>query len=130
MNTRFARWWVAAFVAALLVFGVGQLEAWPFTSWYMFSHIEPNPTRIARAYAIGPDGAEHLLGPDVLPAGLLSHRLLAEVRGGAQRSCETILPASRAIGVRIVEESWDALERSGDGHAPGTIVERARCGSA
>ena len=118
---RFPRLWVPAFVLVLALFGFGQLEAWPFTSWYMFSHVEPATIHIADAVTVGPDGSEHPLG--ALPSGLLSHRLLNRVRTDKAKTCSDLV---RAAGgeVRVYEKSWRVLDRRGDrpAHIERTLV--------
>jgi hypothetical protein len=124
---------VAGFIGLLAVFGFGQLEAWPFTSWYMFSGVEPQIARVARAVAVAPDGAERVLQGDEIPLGLQSHRLLARfaAASGPDRThvCDAVLRAARASGpvveVRIFEDRWRVLRRSGDRPAQ---VERTPIG--
>lgn len=122
MNGRFARVWVAGFIGLLAVFGFGQLESWPFTSWYMFSGVEPEVARVARAVVVSPSGGERALGPEELPAGLLSHRLLQRFADAPaaerDRVCEELLAVARAGGpareVRVEERRWRILDRAGD----------------
>lgn len=118
-STRGARGWIALFLAVLVVFGLGQLESWPFTSWYMFSRVEPEIDRIARAVAVAPDGSERVLSR--LPAGLVAHRLRQRMDAGdAGRAqvCRSLLAIGRSEGavleVRVEELSWDPLIRAGD----------------
>jgi hypothetical protein len=112
-----ARLWVAAFCVVLAVFGFGQLEAWPFTSWYMFSHVEPQTIRIAEARAVAPHGTSRsVVG---LPLGLASHRLLARFKNGDGAAvCRELLRVARAEApaerVDVFEKSWRPLVRNGD----------------
>jgi hypothetical protein len=127
---RARRFWIAGFIGVLALFGFGQLEAWPFTSWYMFSHIEPSVVRVASVVALSPDGAERRLGPETLPLGLLSHRLLQRLEraGPEERAalCGAVLTAARSrrsvAEVRVVEQSWRALDRAGD--RPANVITR------
>jgi len=135
---RFQRTWVAGFVALLAVFGFGQLESWPFTSWYMFSGVEPHVIHVARAVAVGSTGDERVLSSDALPAGLLSQRLLARFSGAAPaertRLCDELLRAARALApareVRVEQIAWRVLDRTPDGRRPAsvgvTVVEECR----
>jgi hypothetical protein len=112
------------------VFGFGQLEAWPLTSWYMFSHVEPSVDRIASVIAVSPNGAERRLGLETLPLGLLAHPLMQRLEraGPEERTavCGAVLVAARSHGavreVRVVERSWRVLERAGD--RPANVTTR------
>jgi len=118
---RSRRLWVAGFIGLLAVFGFGQLEAWPFTSWYMFSHVEPSVARVASVVAVSPDGTQRPLGAETLPLGLLGHRLIQRLHAAtpAERNtvCEALLAAARsrdpASAVRVEERTWHVLDRSG-----------------
>jgi len=127
---RARRLWIGGFIGVLALFGFGQLEAWPLTSWYMFSHVEPSVIRIASVVAVAPDGAERRLGAETLPLGLLSHRLLQrfERAGPEERRmlCASVLSAARSRGpvaeVRVVERGWRVLDRAGD--RPANVATR------
>jgi hypothetical protein len=125
--------WVTAFVVTLLVFGIGQLEAWPFTSWYMFSHVEQTPARVARPIAMTARG-EFTLTDRTLPYGLLSHRLLQRIDDGSHLAdvCASLTTAARRdyrdlIAVRVVERRWDPLKRAAGNRPVVDESERLRC---
>ncbi|MCA1831925.1 MAG: hypothetical protein ABR548_07645 [Actinomycetota bacterium] len=116
---KLARFWVVAFVLVIATFGFGQLEAWPFTSWYMFSHVEPAEVHVAEAFRVAPGGAVRPLSGDLVPLGLQSHRLLAVIRRDEGGACAGLLRAARVHGggdleVRVYEKSWRVLDRTGD----------------
>lgn len=118
------------FLAALAVFGFGQLEAWPYTSWYMFSHVEPKIARVAQPYAVTSSG-DVALDATTLPFGLLSHRLLRRIDEGPDPCAQLVRAARRRhptlIAVRVEERRWDPLVR-GVGNAPVmATIERTRC---
>jgi hypothetical protein len=132
---RARRLWIGGFIGAVALFGFGQLEAWPFTSWYMFSHVEPRVERIASVVAVSPDGTERTLGADTLPLGLLSHRLLQRLEGQSIEKraavCGAVLTAARSRApvdrVTVVERSWHVLDRDGDRPANVTTRVLAIC---
>jgi len=111
--------WVVGFVLLLAVFGFGGMESWPFTSWYMFSHPEPEVARVARAVAVAPSGEERVLGSETLPLGLLSHRLLRRFDNATEadraRACDAVISATRGLEdvaeVRVVEVRWRPMTR-------------------
>jgi hypothetical protein len=132
---RARRLWIGGFIGLLALFGFGQLEAWPLTSWYMFSHVEPTVDRIASVIAVSPDGAERRLGLDTLPLGLLAHPLMQRLdrAGPGERIavCNAVLAAARSRSpvteVRVVERSWRVLDRAGDRPANATTRVVAVC---
>jgi hypothetical protein len=119
---RARRTFVGVFLGLLAVFGFGQLEVWPFTSWYMFSHVDPAVDHIARVVAVAPDGIEYALGTDTLPLGLLRHPLMQRLqRASAQvraRVCRAALAKARAhmevSELRLEERVYRVLDRDGD----------------
>jgi hypothetical protein len=114
-GTTASRLWIAAFILMLAVFGFGQLEAWPFTSWYMFSHVEASTISVARAVVVEPNGHERVLGADALPLGLLSHRLLGRTESDQQEVCDALTRAAKdSKEIRIERVTWRPLERDGD----------------
>ena len=126
--TRLAKWWVGAFTLALAVFGFGQLQAWPFTSWYMFSHVEPSTISIARAVAVYPNGRQRILDDADLPYGLLSHRLLQNVEANRARVCASLMKAAPgASSVTVERVSWHPLARKGDQPADATAQVITSC---
>ena len=135
MNARARRFWVGGFIAVLAVFGFGQLEAWPFTNWYMFSYVEPVVDRVANVIAVSPEGTERRLGTDALPLGLLNHPLMQRLdRASAAdriRICVSLLDAARSKGpvsrVRVEERTWVVLDRAGDRPANVRTIVRLVC---
>lgn len=133
---RGARIWVTVFIVTLTVFGVGQIEAWPFTSWYMFSHVEQTPSRVARAVAVTASG-DRTLDDRTLPYGLLSHRLLRRVDDAGTAAaraalCASLVRATRATvpsatAVRVEERRWDPLVRGPRNTPVFSTLERLRC---
>lgn len=119
---RARRLFVGGFLGLLAVFGFGQLEAWPFTSWYMFSHVDPEIDHIASVIAVAPDGSERALGTETLPLGLLRHPLMQRLQraSAAERArvCEAALAKARAhadvMELRLEERSYRVLDRDGD----------------
>ena len=135
VNVRARRFWVGGFLAILAVFGFGQLEAWPFTNWYMFSYVEPKVDRVARVVAVAPDGSERSLDGSVLPLGLLNHPLMQRLDragpGDRGRICASLLSAARSRAptseVRVEERSWVVLARKGDRPADVTTTVHLVC---
>jgi hypothetical protein len=135
VSLRARRLWVGGFLAILAVFGFGQLEAWPFTNWYMFSFVEPKIDRVARVVAVSPDGSERTLDGATLPLGLLNHPLMQRIdRADAAdrgRICASLLAAARegaeTIAVRVEERSWVVLDRRGDRPANVTTTVHLEC---
>jgi hypothetical protein len=55
---RWARYFVATLLVALVVCALGGIEAWPLTGWHLFSRSRPERAVGFAAFAVGQDGTE------------------------------------------------------------------------
>jgi hypothetical protein len=127
---RFARPFVAAFLAAFVICALATIEAWPLTGWRLFSHLRTEQQVRWAATAVDREGREHPYPLGALPDGFRGFAFLMNgfaSDSAARRAelCETWrLGAAELIGfearaVRIYQLRSDLSQREGDeGAAP------------
>lgn len=126
---RYARPFVALFLGAIVVCAVASLNAWPFSSWRLFSSLRTDRQLTWQAMAVDASGTER-----AYPVGLMAHGYRGfrpEMVGFARRSASGrdaicgawLRGATKRFGpttttVRIYRLSWMASHRHGRRPAP------------
>jgi hypothetical protein len=122
---RFARPFVAAFLAAIVICAIATIEAWPLTGWRLFSHLRIDRQVSWSAAAVDSAGREHPYPLGALPQGYRGFVFL--MRGFAARPpaeqaelCEAWREGTveqlgfEVRAVRIYELRWRLSDREGD----------------
>jgi hypothetical protein len=122
---RFARPFVAAFFAAIVVCGILTIEAWPLTGWQLFSHVRTDEQSAWSATAVDGRGREVEYSLGNSEQGYRGFNFL--MNGFAERSpaeqqelCDTWRGGTEALlgfearEVRIYLSEWRLSERDGD----------------
>jgi hypothetical protein len=134
---RWARWFVAAFLALFLVCGVAGFEAWPLTGWRLFADARQARQPGWQAVTVDRAGRETPIPFPDLPAGY--HGNVQVLKGFAalprERQaavCQAWAEAVRARGgevaeVRIYQTLTDVSRRVGDRGAPPARTLRFTC---
>ena len=118
---RWARPFVAVFLAAFFVCGVAGIEAWPLTGWRLFSRLRTPQQSAWRAMVVDARGRETPLPFARLPAGFHAHvhvlrdlpRLPPRRREAVFRAWADGLQAAgiEVAGLRVYRETWDLRDR-------------------
>ena len=135
---RFARPFVAVFLAAFVYCAVATVEAWPLTGWQLFSHVRTDEQRSWRAVAVDARGRERPYPLGRLPRGYRGFTFLMrdfDSRPGSEQRamCQAWLEGSgellgfSARAVRIYELRWRLSERSGERALPPESTLRYTC---
>jgi hypothetical protein len=135
---RFARPFVAAFLAAIVICAVATIEAWPLTGWQLFSHLRIDRQVSWSAAAVDSEGREHPYPLGALPQGYRGFAFLMRdfaARPAAEQDelCEawregTVeLLGFDARAVRIYELRWRLSAREGDRARPADHTLRYTC---
>ncbi len=135
---RLAKPFVACLLTAMIVCGVFAWEAWPLTSFRLFSEARVDQQAAWSATLVDPDGEE-----SAYPLGGLDHGFrgfpftMAEFAGADQARqdelCRTWVEAApelvgqEAAEVRISLRSWTLSDREDDRALPGTTELRYVC---
>lgn len=126
---RFARPFVAVFLAAVVVCALATIEAWPLTGWRLFSHLRVDEQTTWAATAVDRHGDEHEYPLGASPRGYRGFVFLMPefVAGSPARRaelCETWRGGvSELLGfdareVRIYELDWQLSDRVGERAVP------------
>jgi hypothetical protein len=135
---RFARLFVAVFLAAFVICALATVEAWPLTGWRLFSHLRSDEQTAWSATAVDSRGHEHEYP---LGASEMGYRGFIFLMGGfAERSpaeqlelCDTWREGSsellgfEASEVRIYLSEWTLSERERDRAVRGEPELRYTC---
>jgi hypothetical protein len=100
---RWARPFVAAFLAAFLVVGLLGVDAWPLTGWRLFSHLRSSHQTTWDATTVDAAGAEHPVRFARFPQAMRGFSLLAA-------RLPRLSPSRRAA----VCAAWAAAVHEGD----------------
>jgi hypothetical protein len=134
---RWARRFVAAYLAVFLVCGLAGFEAWPLTGWRLFADARPARQPGFQAVTVDRAGRETPVPFRDLPAGFQGHVQvlkgfpeLSPVRQAAV--CRAWADAVRDRGgevaeVRIYQTVTDVSRRVGDRAAPPERTPRFTC---
>ncbi|MBI4261422.1 MAG: hypothetical protein HY658_12750 [Actinobacteria bacterium] len=125
---RWARPFVAVFLALFVVTGLLGIEAWPLTGWRLFA-AERTARQVGyRATVVRDDGAEAplsfgRLGPAFRGSTLALARFPEMPAAEREAVCSAWAGALRARGrsvreIRVYRESWDVTIRDGPRAAP------------
>jgi hypothetical protein len=122
---RYARPFVAAFLAALVICALATIEAWPLTAWRLFSHLRTDEQTAWSATAVDRLGREHDYPLGHSPDGYRGFIFL--MAGFGSRSpaeqrelCDTWRDATsellgfEARAMRIYQREWRLSDRDGD----------------
>ena len=122
---RLARPFVAVFLVAIVVCAIATIEAWPLTSWRLFSHLRSDGQSAWTATAVDAVGREHDYPLGHLGEGYRGFVFL--MSGFAERSpaeqlelCDTWregaddLLGFEAREVRLYLSEWTLSDRVGD----------------
>jgi hypothetical protein len=134
---RWARWFVAAYLAVFVVCGVAGLEAWPLTGWRLFADARQARQPGYQAVTVDRAGRETPIPFRDLPVGYHGDvqvlRGFAGLPGDRQAAvCQAWAEAVRARGgdvaeVRIYQTLTDVSRRVGDRGAPPSRTLRFTC---
>jgi len=125
---RWARPFVAVFLAAFFVCGVFGIEAWPLTGWRLFSRLREPGQSAWRVMVVDEAGRESPFPWAELPPGFHAHvhllktfpSLPGDRRDAVCRSWADALSNDcgvRVAGLRVYQETWDLSRRTPDGRA-------------
>jgi len=126
---RYARPFVAVFLAALVVCALVPLNFWPFSNWELFSRLRRDEQTGWAAVAVDRTGRERVYPATSLPHG---YRGFAAVLAGfSERSAavrdaicaDWLYDATERFGtgtrlVRIYRLEWELFDRHGNREAP------------
>ena len=135
---RFARPFVAAFLAAFVICAVATIEAWPLTGWRLFSHVRTDRQLSWSAAAVDSEGREHAYPLGALPGGyrgfvFLMRGFAARPAGERAELCQAWregaveLLGFEARAVRIYELRWRLSAREGERARPPDRTLRYTC---
>jgi hypothetical protein len=134
---RWARWFVAAYLAVFVACGVAGLEAWPLTGWRLFADARQARQPGFQAVTVDRAGRETPVPFPDLPVGY--HGDVQVLKGFADLPrerqaavCQAWAEAVRARGgevaeVRIYQTVTDVSHRVGDRGAPPARTLRFTC---
>lgn len=138
MAPRFARPFVAAFLAAFVICAVATIEAWPLTGWQLFSHLRTGHQLSWSATAVDANGREHPYPLGRMPHGYRGFSFLMrdfpssppadqlELCEAWRRGAVELL-GFEARAVRIYELRWRLSARDGDRAGPTHRTLRYTC---
>jgi hypothetical protein len=134
---RWARWFVAAYLAVFVVCGVAGLEAWPLTGWRLFADARQARQPGFQAVTVDRAGRETPIPFADLPAGYRGDvqvlKGFAGLPAGRQAAvCQAWATAVRSRGgevaeVRIYQTVTDVSRRVGERGAPPERTLRFTC---
>ena len=135
---RYARPFVAIFLAAFVICAVATIDAWPLTAWRLFSHLRTDQQAAWSATAVDSEGREHEYPLGRSGMGYRGFIFLMgefEERSPADRLelCDTWregteeLLGFEATEVRIYLSEWRLSERQGDRAPRGEPSLRYTC---
>lgn len=121
MPPPWARWFVAAFLAAFVLCGLFGIEAWPLSGFRLFSHLRTDTATSWHAVAVAPDGTEAGVRFGLLPPAYRGSSLLMAGFGSLPEDdrstlCRTWLAAASdrfgpVIGVRLFRVDHKVIPR-------------------
>jgi hypothetical protein len=126
------RWFVRLFLAAFVLVGLTNLDAWPLTGWRLFSSVRGAEAVAVEARAVDAQGRSRVVRMGRISAGLRGFELLVKdfpalSREERDATCAAWLGAVRSSGIRAVTLEIDLLRYSllpRDGDRPANPPER------
>jgi hypothetical protein len=125
---------VHLFLAAFVLVGLTNLDAWPLTGWRLFSSVRGPETVAVEARAVDAQGRSRVVRMGPISAGLRGFELLVKdfpalSREERDAACAAWLGAVRSSGIRAMALEVDLLRYSllpRDGDRPANPPDRIR----
>ena len=111
------RWFARLFLAAFVLVGLTNLDAWPLTGWRLFSSLRGAETLAVEARAVDAEGQARVIRMGRVSAGLRGFELLVKgfpslSRRDQDAACAAWLGAVRSSGIPAVALEIDLLRYS------------------